>query len=192
MKTCSTCKIQKDPEGFNKDKSKKDGLHGKCKACKVIYSAEYREVNREKIRENRAKYYEDNREKHKEKAIKWAKENPEYFRAKNAKYREDNPEKCRANYAKWAKENPDKCRALKAKRKAAKLQRTPAWADLTAIKAIYTEAQRLQALDGVLRHVDHVIPLQGEAVSGFHIASNLQILTAHENISKSNRFDLTI
>lgn len=76
-----------------------------------------------------------------------------------------------------------------AKRKTAKLLRTPAWADQNAIMAIYEKAAWLTASTGEPHHVDHIVPLQGETVSGLHVANNLQILTASENIKKSNKWD---
>jgi hypothetical protein len=75
------------------------------------------------------------------------------------------------------------------KRRASKLQRTPSWADMAAIKAFYVEARRLTVATGIPHHVDHEIPLQGRLVSGLHVHTNLQILTGSENSKKRNRFD---
>jgi hypothetical protein len=80
--------------------------------------------------------------------------------------------------------------AKDARRRAAKLQRTPSWADYDAIAAVYAEAQRLTRATGVPHHVDHAIPLQGKLVSGLHVHQNLQILTGLENIRKCNRFEV--
>ena len=65
--------------------------------------------------------------------------------------------------------------------KATKLNATPNWSDLVLVQKIYEECP-------VGYHVDHIIPLQGDLVSGLHIHNNLQYLTAEENIKKSNKF----
>lgn len=76
------------------------------------------------------------------------------------------------------------------KRRAAKLRRTPPWSNLDAMRGIYAEARRLTAETGIQHHVDHVIPMQGELVSGLHVHTNLQILTGSENSKKRNRYDV--
>lgn len=75
------------------------------------------------------------------------------------------------------------------KRKAAKLQRTPVWADQKAIIEVYRKCYRLTGKTGIDHHVDHILPLQGEKVSGLHVAENLQVITATANMRKSNSYD---
>lgn len=81
----------------------------------------------------------------------------------------------------WVARNKAKVNAVSMQRHAAKLQRIPHWADLSAIKQVYTEAAK-QGL-----HVDHVYPLRGKLVSGLHVANNLQLLTQTENSKKGNK-----
>ena len=67
------------------------------------------------------------------------------------------------------------------KYRAAKINRTPIWANLDKIKEIYDLCP-----EGY--HVDHIVPLQGELVSGLHVENNLQYLLAEENLKKHNKF----
>ena len=82
--------------------------------------------------------------------------------------------------------------AKAAKRKAYKLNATPKWLTkdhLEDIKIIYKEAQKLQKQDGIKRHVDHIVPLQGKEVCGLHVPWNLRVTTAEENLRKSNKLE---
>lgn len=63
------------------------------------------------------------------------------------------------------------------------LDRTPSWAELDKIQEFYEKCPK-----GC--HVDHIIPLQGDIVSGFHVLSNLQYLNLTDNCSKGNSFDI--
>lgn len=67
-----------------------------------------------------------------------------------------------------------------AKYRASLTQRTPKWANLWEIQAIYNKCPKGY-------HVDHIIPLQGKNVCGLHVSSNLQYLLAQDNIRKSNK-----
>ena len=56
--------------------------------------------------------------------------------------------------------------------------------DRDAVKAIYRQAADLQQLFGVKFHVDHIKPL---VKGGKHIAENLQVLLAIENLKKGGK-----
>lgn len=67
--------------------------------------------------------------------------------------------------------------------------RMPPWADTAAIDSIYQWAAWLSAATGRKYEVDHIVPLNGEKVSGLHVPANLQILTREDNHDKGNSWD---
>ena len=72
------------------------------------------------------------------------------------------------------------------------LQRTPKWADLEKIKAYYDVCSFFNEVNGFIKyHVDHIVPLQGNYVSGLHVETNLQVIHATENMVKGNRHECT-
>ncbi len=80
-------------------------------------------------------------------------------------------------------EFPEVHRANKAKRRAAKKNATPSWANFGKIVEIYKQAA------GEGKHVDHIVPLQHPKVCGLHVEANLQLLTKTENLRKGNKFE---
>ena len=123
----------------------------------------------------------------------YAEHNKKEIQLKSKVYREKNKEKLNAGKAKWKVENKDKVNNNCAKRRADKIQRTPAWLtkeDDFFFEEIYSLAQLRTELTDIKWHVDHIIPLQGKLVSGLHVPSNLQVITAKENLAKSNTFSV--
>jgi 5-methylcytosine-specific restriction endonuclease McrA len=59
-------------------------------------------------------------------------------------------------------------------------------AEKSAVAEMYKNSRRLTVDTGVQHHVDHIKPL---AAGGRHRASNLQILTASENLSKGSKYN---
>lgn len=76
------------------------------------------------------------------------------------------------------------------RRQMAMVLATPLWRDRAKIQAIYDECARLTELSGIVHHVDHIYPIQSRHACGLHVHHNLQILTKHANLSKSNKFPL--
>lgn len=161
---CNTCNKKKSIQDFPIYKGKKHG--GSCSLCKRKYSKEYYHTNKEGKRDT---------------------ENE-----RTLKYYYDNMTKCKDNGRDWRKSNLDKRAASEANRRSNKMNRTPSWLSATEkakIRSIYKMSRSLSKKTGVEHHVDHIVPLQGELVSGLHVPWNLRVITATDNLSKGNRFD---
>lgn len=104
-------------------------------------------------------------------------------------YRDENKEKISLFRKKWLAKNPGKSREQSARRRAAKLQRTPNWLNdghLFEIECINKYAASLRKI-GLRYEVDHIVPLQGDDVCGMHVPWNMQVISIFENRSKGNR-----
>jgi hypothetical protein len=148
---------------------------GHCVECNKMHCVEWSKNNREKIRD---------------KNRKWRAESPEKASESRRRWNEKNIERKREYNRKWSKENFVKrrknSRQHNANRRAAKMQRTPLWANAEAIARVYNMARLAEAATGWPHHVDHIIPLQGKNVSGLHVEGNLQIIFDDDNLSKGN------
>lgn len=169
MKRCSKCEIEKALTEFHKRVASPDGLAYKCKVC---------------VNHNSSVWRADNPGAH----IEWYSKNKNHKAIYFKGWREKNKDREPLRISLWSKKNPHKINANTARRTAAKLRAVPRWADAEAIEKIYAEAARLRRETGERYEVDHIVPLQGRTVSGFHCEYNLQILQKAANISKHNRF----
>ena len=91
---------------------------------------------------------------------------------------------------KWAKENVVYTRALTKARRRKHRQATPKWLkrkDILAIRHLYQIAITMSRTTGEAYVVDHIIPLQHDAVCGLHVPWNLRVITRKENGLKSNK-----
>lgn len=104
-------------------------------------------------------------------------------KAKFKQYREENKDKIKKYQRHYKQTHKEEDSYYQAKRRAIKLNATPIWSDLELIKEFYKNRP-----EGY--HVDHIIPLQGEKVCGLHVLDNLQYLTAKENLSKGNKYEI--
>jgi hypothetical protein len=147
----------------------------------------WREKNKERFAAMKLAW----RERNKEYLLKYRREfyarNKEYINVKCRAYKEANREELNKEVAQWYRDHPEVNRANRALRRAREKRAMPSWANKEKMAAIYAEAVRLTRETGIVYHVDHIYPLQSDWVCGLHCETNLQILTAAENQSKSNR-----
>lgn len=122
----------------------------------------------------------------------WARrfaEDPDKHNDRTREYREKHREYGREYSKRRQRKMPEAYAADAAKRRAAKLRRTPAWADADKIRKFYADAKIMSEITGEKWHVDHIVPLRGKKVSGLHVHYNLQILPGTENDRKANIFE---
>ena len=119
MKTCTRCKVAKDPSLFGKDKSRWDGLAASCRECRTQWRAENLEAERQRDRD------------------RYHKRSPEQRDRKNAHQREryrENPEPVLSGQRKRRAENPEHVRAIEAQSKAKKKATDPTYGLLQAAR----------------------------------------------------------
>ena len=56
------------------------------------------------------------------------------------------------------------------------------------ILKLFKLSQKKTKETGRKYHVDHIVPLQGRLVTGFHVFGNLRVILAHTNNVKKNRY----
>ena len=174
-KYCNTCESEQLKTNFYNNRTRPDGLGSACKTCLKL-----------KSQTSEAKAYIEKRRL----------QNHTKDLARKRSWYQDNKERMLTYYQEYRKDNPhmnqthvNKARA--SKKKAACLN----WDDIELntfiIKELYEHSTNLSNITGVKHHVDHIIPLQGKLVCGLHHYTNLQVITAKANLSKSNSYLVT-
>ncbi|MDP3939815.1 MAG: hypothetical protein Q8R92_16985 [Deltaproteobacteria bacterium] len=188
MKTCSKCKVTKPKAEFSK---RLDGLQPKCKACANAWRAAHYLEHRETILASAAAYYIENKVEIDAAHSAYRAAHAEEKAAYNTAYYFTNRERIRTQQALYGagycSENPEKYAAQSAKRRAAKLQANPAWADPDAITLIYADCAFMNGVTDVRHEVDHIVPLISKHVSGLNVEFNLRVTPEKTNRSKGNR-----
>lgn len=180
MKTCSSCKLDKLFTEFYKSKNSKTGYQAYCKDCckqRSGYLENYREQNKEVLRQKQRESWLKNKDTHNTKQREYYQENRETLRQKGKLHYEEN----KSTYLYYSK-----------KRKLLIAKAMPKWLTKEmqeSLKSFYIEAKKLSLLEGISYHVDHIVPLNGANVCGLHVPWNLQIITAQENLKKSNKYE---
>ncbi len=208
MKICNQCGAEKPLDEYPNRKGAIDGKRNDCKVChsarsKTPAAIEWRKNNLDRGAAAQTRY----RKKHPEKARacmaksrikykekyaligkKWRENNPEIVKARNAADKKLNKEKHKIVRAKYLAANPHLDRANVGKRRASRLNATPLWVEKSAIEWLYLDS----VTNPAPHNVDHVIPLRGAIVCGLHCLDNLEVIPAHDNFTKSNKFDQDI
>lgn len=163
---------------FAKETRVKTGLSNKCYTCLRNYNRQWRDDNREHLRQT----------KH-----AWNKKNTEKMNKSYSLWREANPDKAKAARRKWVIKNPDKVRATWNRRQARKL----------ALPNDFYEIDWQRCLDywggrcaycgntvGLFRNMkivmEHFIPLGNPDCPGT-VPENILPACVHCNVSKNNR-----
>lgn len=160
MKYCNTCKTEKQDSDFHR--LLRRGVERLQPKCKSCHK-EYVSNNRKRVNITNLAWHHKNWERSRARHRKWCEKSKEHLLAKD-----------RRNF---------KARQL----------RIPKWltkSDWIEIDWAYEIARQRTKETGIPHEVDHIVPTQGENVSGLHVPWNLQVITRAQNLAKRNNFEV--
>ena len=155
---------------------------------------EYNKKWYEKNKEFYQKRYKENKEEILKKQKKWAQENKDIVNQKSQEWRDKNREKFRESCQKSKQKNKATVEKNNIRRLRGLEYSTPSWADINYMNGVYSNCKEANILFKSLglnswkMQVDHIHPLKNKLVCGLHNQFNLQVISAKENLQKSNEF----
>ena len=197
-KVCSKCGVEKALSEFSVGRTGKGGKKSTCKMCDKERHQKYFEQSR--VREDRKRYAENNAEAIKGYKKRYVENNREAVRESKKRHAENNKEEIKEYKKLWvrARQHSDPIYALKHRLRS--LTRN-AFISLNVRKSSKTmvllgcSGADLLAMWGVDMipegfHIDHIVPLS-QAITEEELKtlchySNLRIIPAEENLSKSD------
>lgn len=141
-----------------------------CKGCLKVRSSEYRNENKDKVKESLKAWRDKNKDHVKDYDRKRYEEDKKYFSEKNKR---------------WHKKNPEKARLKTQKRKASLLDQSPILTPEEEERMLQAsiKAKCFSQVTEWIFHLDHIQPI---SKGGLHHPDNIQILESSLNISKHN------
>ena len=185
-KTCKTCSVTKQLDQFSTNG--KSGHHPHCKVCRSASERKRRDSDGDKIRAQERERYNSDPSAKRRSCRKYYISHEAAIKSRNSLLYQSKVDLRKLQAKDYRQRNPDRVREWNGTRRALLRRACPPWVNRDAIRAIYKEAAKLERETGICHHVDHIIPLFHKFVCGLHIPDNLQILTATENLKKSNRW----
>ena len=162
-----------------------------CVACLQLAGVDRYKHNRETQYKSWRKWYEANKETHNARVKRWQQANKDKTRADAKAWAAANPEKVAAKTKRYRNAHPDKVTAWAVAGVAKRAKRVPAWLtedDKWMLREAYALAKQRTQMFGFVWEVDHIIPLRGEAVSGLHVPTNIQVIPKILNRAKKNQY----
>lgn len=155
------------------------------KEARNAYLAKWRAENRDKTRAAQKRYYEANKVICNARVKEWQKAT-NYITI--TEWRKANPEKIAEIRKRHYKNNSAK-EIARVRRRQGRIKNCELYmnqAEIAEIQGMYEFCRIFKGYE-----VDHIIPLNGEFVSGLHVIGNLQVLPVRDNRSKSNKYTIT-
>jgi len=187
---CLTCNKDRYEQNKEEIKQRVRNWSRDNKDRKRATDKAYRENNKQKVRKGWKDWADRNRASMNEARKAWRESNKERLALYWKNYHAEKPHIRRMSSLKYYYNNKDKVSAQNRLHQKQVKVATPAWYNSFSVRVKYKERDTMSKVTGIVHHVDHIIPLQGENVCGLHVHNNLRVIPARDNLRKSNKLEL--